>query len=124
MVKLKSSLLKFEGRRHDLVNRHGTSVTSDHGYAPFFLFTFRSFPNAWLISEFVTKVTRRVSLVEQVLFSGADPGFQVRGGALIKIAPSGGGRENFWGISCEKSRFYAKKSYPPLITPDHYIYKP
>jgi hypothetical protein len=46
MVKLKSSLLKFEGRRHDLVNRHGTSVTSDHGYVPFFLFTFRSFPNA------------------------------------------------------------------------------
>ena len=23
----------------------------------------------------------------------------------------GGWRENFWGISCEKSRFYAKKSY-------------
>ena len=41
--------------------------------------------------------------------SGADPGFQVRGGdALKKIAPSGGGRENCWGISCEKSRFYAK----------------
>jgi hypothetical protein len=33
------------------------------------------------------------------------------GGALKKIAPSGGRRENFWGISCEKSRFYAKKSY-------------
>jgi hypothetical protein len=30
--------------------------------------------------------------------SGADPGFQVRGR-----------RENIWGISCEKSRFYAKK---------------
>ena len=44
--------------------------------------------------------------------SGADSGFQVRGGgALKKIAPSGGRRENFWGISCEKSRFYAKKSY-------------
>ena len=43
--------------------------------------------------------------------SGADPGFQVRGGALKKIASSGGRRENFWGISCEKSRFYAKKSY-------------
>ena len=44
---------------------------------------------------------------------GADPGFQVRGGggALKKIAPSGGRRENFWGISCEKSRFYDKKSY-------------
>ena len=23
----------------------------------------------------------------------------------------GGRRENFWGISCEKSRFYAKQSY-------------
>ena len=46
-------------------------------------------------------------------FAGADPGFQVRGvgGALKKIAPSGERRENFWGISCEKSRFYAKKSY-------------
>ena len=31
------------------------------------------------------------------------------GGALKKIAPSGGEREHFWGISCEKSRFYAKK---------------
>ena len=41
--------------------------------------------------------------------SGADPGFQVRRGALKKIAPSGGRREHFWGISCEKSRFYAKK---------------
>ena len=28
------------------------------------------------------------------------------GGALKNIA-----RNNFWGISCEKSRFYAKKSY-------------
>ena len=35
--------------------------------------------------------------------------FKVGGGALKKIAPSGGMRENFWGISCEKSRFYAKK---------------
>jgi hypothetical protein len=43
--------------------------------------------------------------------SGADPGFQVRGGSLKKIAPSGGRRDKFWGISCEKTRFYAKKSY-------------
>ena len=28
-----------------------------------------------------------------------------------KIAPCGMRRENFWGISYEKSRFYAKKSY-------------
>ena len=42
--------------------------------------------------------------------SGTDPGFQVRGGGVLKkIAPSGGRRENCWGISCEKSRFYAKK---------------
>ena len=33
------------------------------------------------------------------------------GGALRKIAASRGRRENFLGISCEKSRFYAKKSY-------------
>jgi hypothetical protein len=41
-----------------------------------------------------------------------DPEFQVRGGGALKqIAPSGGRRENCWGISCEKSRFYPKKSY-------------
>jgi hypothetical protein len=44
--------------------------------------------------------------------AGVDPGFQVRGGGeLKKIAPSGGRSENVWGISCEKSRFNAKKSY-------------
>ena len=49
---------------------------------------------------------------------GADPGFQVRGGgALKKIAPNGGRRENFWGISCEKSRFYAKNRPPPPPPP-------
>jgi hypothetical protein len=40
--------------------------------------------------------------------SGADPGFQDRGGALKKIAPSEGRREKILGISYEKSRFYAK----------------
>jgi hypothetical protein len=37
--------------------------------------------------------------------AGVDPGFQVRGGTLKKIAPSRGRRENVWGISCEKSWF-------------------
>ena len=37
--------------------------------------------------------------------------FKLGGGALKKIAPVGGGREHVWGISCEKSRFYANKSY-------------
>jgi hypothetical protein len=44
------------------------------------------------------------------LRSGADPGFQVRGGALKKIAPSGGRRENFWGISCEKITILRQKN--------------
>jgi hypothetical protein len=37
--------------------------------------------------------------------------FKLGGDALKKIAPSRGRREHFWGISCEKSRFYAKKSF-------------
>ena len=48
------------------------------------------------------------------LTPGSDPGFQVRGGGgahLKKIAPIGGRSENFGGISCEKSLFYAKKSF-------------
>jgi hypothetical protein len=64
----------------------------------------------------------RHSILRQSL-AGADPGFQVRGegGALKKIAPSGGRREHFWGISRENSRFYAKKadyriSLLPLIS--------
>ena len=53
-----------------------------------------------------------------ILVTGANPGFQARGAHLKKFAPSGGRRENVGGISCEKSRFYAKKqitespSYP------------
>ena len=47
------------------------------------------------------------------LFQGRIQDFKLGGGGahLKKIAPSGGRRENCWGISCEKSRFYAKKSY-------------
>jgi hypothetical protein len=75
----------------------------------------------------------------QLQVAGADPGFQVRGGAHLKklrraeedakilgvfrvknhyFTPKnhsfynyGGRREKCWGISCEKSRFYAKKTY-------------
>ena len=54
----------------------------------------------------------QTTIYKTVRITGADPGFQVRGGgALKKIALSEGSREKFWGISCEKSRFYAKKSY-------------
>ena len=41
---------------------------------------------------------------------GRNQDFKLGGGALKKIAPIRGRRENFWGISCEKSRFYAKKN--------------
>ena len=38
------------------------------------------------------------------------------GGTLKKIAPSGGRRENIWGILCQKSRFYAKKiNFFPIL---------
>ena len=70
------------------------------------------------------------------LSPGADPGFQVRGAHLKKLRRAergakivgvfrvknhdftptnhilpilGQGARNFWGISCEKSRYYAKK---------------
>jgi hypothetical protein len=73
------------------------------------------------------------------MIPGADPGFQARGGAHLNklrraegganilgvfrvknhdftpknyiFSNCGGRRENIWCISCEKSRFYAKKSY-------------
>ena len=65
----------------------------------------------------ITNFDKQTSLCNMIYCSGqysrnnpgADPGFQVRGGVLKKIAPSRGRRENFWGNSCEKSRFYAKK---------------
>jgi hypothetical protein len=37
--------------------------------------------------------------------------FKLGGAHLKKVRRAEGGRENFWGISCEKSRFYAKKLY-------------
>jgi hypothetical protein len=63
--------------------------------------------------------------------------FKLGGGALKKIAPSGGRRENVWGISCEKSRFLRQKIIffqilggrapgappPPLDPPLHYVIK-
>ena len=45
------------------------------------------------------------------LTTGADPGFQVRGGALKQIVPNGGRRENCWGISCEKNHDFTPKNH-------------
>jgi hypothetical protein len=42
-------------------------MTNDHGYVPLVVSTSRSFPHSWLITGFVTIVTRRVLLVENKL---------------------------------------------------------
>ena len=42
--------------------------------------------------------------------AGADPGFQVRGAHLKKIAPSGGRRENFGVFRVKIHDFTQKKS--------------
>jgi hypothetical protein len=42
-------------------------VTNDHGYVPFVVNVSQFFPHSWLITGFVTRLTRRVQLVEQEL---------------------------------------------------------
>jgi hypothetical protein len=44
-------------------------VTNDHGYVPLVINTSRSFPHSRLITGFVTRLTRRVPLVEQELLT-------------------------------------------------------
>jgi len=43
--------------------------TNDHVCVPPVVGTSRPYPHSWLITDFVTGVTRRVSLVEQVLLT-------------------------------------------------------
>jgi hypothetical protein len=62
------------------------------------------------IQSITLKAIKQQDCVTSYIDTGANPEFQVRGGgALKKIAPNGGRREIFWGISCENSRFYAKE---------------
>ena len=70
LVMLKSSLRKFYGR-HPWLGwpLWNICVTNDHGYVPLVVSIPRSFPHSWLISGFVTRLTRRVPLVEQELFT-------------------------------------------------------
>jgi hypothetical protein len=44
-------------------------VTNDHGYVPFVENTSRSFSHSWFITGFITRLTRRVPLVEQELLT-------------------------------------------------------
>ena len=43
--------------------------TNDHGYDPLVVTTSRSFHHSWLITGFVTRLTRRVPLVEEELLT-------------------------------------------------------
>ena len=44
-------------------------VTNDHEYVPLDVNTSRSVPRSWLVTEFVTRLTRQVSLAEQELLT-------------------------------------------------------
>ena len=44
-------------------------ITNDHGYVPLVVNTSRSYPHSWLINGFVTRLTRRVSLVKHELLT-------------------------------------------------------
>jgi len=46
VAKLKSSLQKFYGHQHDLVDHYGISVKNDYGYVPLVVNTSRSFPHS------------------------------------------------------------------------------
>ena len=48
---------------------HTEFLGNGQGYVPLVVNTSRSFPRSWLITGFVTRLTRRVSLVEQELFT-------------------------------------------------------
>jgi hypothetical protein len=69
LVKLKSSLRKFTSPPWLGWSLWIICVTSDHGYVPLVVSTSRSFPNSRLITGFVTRLTRRVPLVEQKLLT-------------------------------------------------------
>jgi hypothetical protein len=67
LVKLKSSLQKCYGRHHDLVDRYGISVSQMTTDMFHLSYTSQLFPHSRLITGFVTRLTRRVPLVEQEL---------------------------------------------------------
>jgi hypothetical protein len=69
LVNLKSSLRKFYNRHHDLVNRYEISVSHTTTYVPIVVDTSRSSPHPRLAIGCVTRVTRRVPLVEPILLT-------------------------------------------------------
>jgi hypothetical protein len=66
-VKLKSTLTVATMTR--LTVMEYICITNDHGYVPFVVSTSRSFAHSWLITGSVTRITQRVPLVEQEIFT-------------------------------------------------------
>ena len=64
LVKLKASLRTSYGRHHDLVDRYVSQMTTISSTCRN---PFPVFPHSWLITGFVTRLTRRVSLVKHEL---------------------------------------------------------
>ena len=56
--KLKLSLRKFYGRHHNCWPLWNICVANDHGYVPLVVNTSRSFLHSWLVTRFVTRLTR------------------------------------------------------------------
>ena len=69
LVKLKSSHESFTVATMTWLTVMEYRVTNDHGYIPIVINTSLSLPHAWLITGFVTRLTRQVPLVEQKLLT-------------------------------------------------------
>jgi hypothetical protein len=68
LVKVMSSLQKWYGHHHDLVDRYRMCLChNDHRYVPLIVSTARSFTHSRLIIGFVTIFTRRVPLMHHDL---------------------------------------------------------
>jgi len=63
LIILKSLGYKMTFHTTDILHKY------DHGYVPLVVNTSLSFPHSWLIIRFVTRLTRRVPLVEQELLA-------------------------------------------------------
>jgi hypothetical protein len=62
-------LFKYASICMPKTRRHIRILDNDHGYVPLVVNTSRSFPHSRLITGFVTRLTRRVTLVEQELLT-------------------------------------------------------
>ena len=71
---------------------------------------FKQFPLVAIFPKYMFRLWI-VHCYFKLLFQGRIQDFKLGEGAHLKKLRRTEGRESFWGISCEKSRFYAKKSY-------------